>query len=205
MKGDKGAVDLQQVPRFFCAMAKDREPEKEKTTYKKIIDGELEPVGSQKGWINLEKRTSFNMMEPERAKEIQRMGAEAVNALKGEKRTAKESLENILTMKASEKIINAADLSPELAERLKRSGIDITMYDLMQLVAVGRAVGGNMKAYELIRDTYGDMPIKQIEVSENITTDQDREMLRTIAERLKNAETVQIVESVDTTIKDDPE
>ena len=186
-------------------MAKDREPEKEKTKYQKIIDGELDPVGSQKGWKNLEKRVSFNMMDPERAKEIQRMGAEAVNALKGEKRTAKESLENILTMKASEKIINGADLSPELAERLKRSGIDITMYDLMQLVAVGRAVGGNMKAYELIRDTYGDAPIKQVEISENITTDQDRELLRDIAERLKNAESVQIVESIDTTIKDDPE
>jgi hypothetical protein len=177
-------------------MAKDREPEKEKTEYQKIIAGELEPVGSQKGWINLEKRTSFNMMEPERAKEIQRMGAEALNALKGEKRTAKESLENILTLKASEKIINGADLDPELAERLKRSGINITMYDLLQLVAVGRAVGGNMKAYELIRDTYGDMPVKQIEVSENITTDADRELLRDIAERLKNAETVQIIDSI---------
>ena len=191
---------------FFVAMKDDRQQEKEKTTYKKIIDGELEPVGSQKGWINLEKRTSFNMMEPERAKEIQRMGAEAVNALKGEKRTAKESLENILTMKASEKIINAADLSPELAERLKRSGIDITIYDLMQLVAVGRAVGGNMKAYELIRDTYGDMPVKQVEISENITTEQDRELLRDIAERLKNAESVQIIDSIDITNKEnDPE
>ena len=192
-----------RLPRFFfVAMAKDREPEKEKTEYQKIIDGELEPVGCQKGWKNLEKRISFNMMDPERAKEIQRMGAEAVNALKGEKRTAKESLENILTMKASEKIINGADLSPELAERLKRSGIDITIYDLLQLVAVGRAVGGNMKAYELIRDTYGDAPVKQLEISQNITTEQDRELLQTIAKRLQDAETVQIVESVNTDITD---
>ena len=205
-KGEKARLTFSRSRAFFVAMKDDRQQEKEKTTYKKIIDGELEPVGSQKGWINLEKRTSFNMMEPERAKEIQRMGAEAVNALKGEKRTAKESLENILTMKASEKIINAADLSPELAERLKRSGIDITIYDLMQLVAVGRAVGGNMKAYELIRDTYGDMPVKQVEISENITTEQDRELLRDIAERLKNAESVQIIDSIDITNKEnDPE
>ena len=186
-------------------MAKDREPEKEKTVYEKIISGEAEPVGCQKGWSNLEKRVSFNMMEPEKLKEISRKGGEAVQRLYGEKKTAKQALENILTLRINDEILNQADLSPELAEKLKRSNPDATLYDLMQIVAVGRAVGGNMKSYELIRDTYGDAPVKQIEVSENITTDQDRALLKDIAERLKNAETVQIVESIDTTIKDDPE
>jgi len=190
---------------FFVAMAKDRGPEKEKTEYKKIISGEAEPIGCQKGWSNLEKRVSFNMMDPEKLKEISRKGGEAVQRLYGEKKTAKQALENILTLKINDEIINQADLSPELAEKLRRSNPDATLYDLMQIVAVGRAVGGNMKSYELIRDTYGDMPIKQIEVNENITTDQDRALLKDIAERLKNAESVQIVESIDTTIKDDPE
>lgn len=190
---------------FFVAMAKDREPENEKSAYHKIIDGELEPVGIQKGWNNLQpEKYSFATMDPEKRSEISRKGAEAVNKIRGEKRTAKEALENILTLRVTDTIIDKSDLDPELADRLKRAGVDITLYDLIQLVAAGRAVGGNMKAYELIRDTYGDAPIKQIEVSENITTDQDRELLRDIAERLKNAESVQIVESIDTTIKDDP-
>lgn len=174
----------------------DRKPEKEKTEYQKIISGEAEPVGCQKGWKNLEKRVSFNAMDPEKAAEIRRKGAEAVNALKGEKRTAREALENILTLKASDAIISGADLPEELADRLKRSGISITMYDLLQLVAVGRAAGGNMKAYELIRDTYGDMPVKQIEVSENITTDSDREMMRQLTERLKNGERLEVVKDI---------
>jgi len=180
-------------------MAKDREPEKEKTEYQKIIDGDQVPEGKQKGWPNLkEGQTKYNLkyMDPEKAAEIRRKGAEAVNALKGEKRTAREALENILTLKASQAIIDGADIPEELAERLKRSGINITMYDLLQLVAVGRAAGGNMKAYELIRDTYGDMPVKQIEITENITTDQDRQLLQQINERLQQAETVQIVESI---------
>lgn len=179
-------------------MKEDRQQENEKTEYQKIIDGELEPVGCQKGWSNLEKRQSFNMMDPEKLREISRKGGEAVQRLYGEKKTAKQALENILTLRINDEILSQADLSPELAEKLKRSNPDATLYDLMQIVAVGRAVGGNMKSYELIRDTYGDAPVKQIEVSENITTDQDREMLRTIAERLKNAESVQIVESVNT-------
>ena len=74
----------------------------------------------------------------------------------------------------------------------------MTLYDAVNAAAIGRALAGNAKCMEYIRDTRGDAPVKQIEVSENITTDQDREMLRTIAERLKNAESVQIVESVNT-------
>ena len=173
-----------------------KDQEQTKTEYQKIISGEAEPVGCQKGWKNLEKRVSFNKMDPEKRKEICQKGAAAVNKLHGEKKTAKQALEKILTLKIDDKIISSADLSPELAERLKRSNPDATLYDLINIVAVGRAVSGNMKSYELIRDTYGDMPIKQIEVTENITTDQDRQLLQQINERLQQAETVQIVESI---------
>ena len=164
-----------------------------------MIDGDRPPEGCEKGWKNLkEGQTKYNLrtMDPEKAAEIRRKGAEAVNALKGEKRTAKEALENILTLKASEGIIEGSDLPQELADRLKRSGINITMYDLLQLVAVGRAAGGNMKAYELIRDTYGDMPVKQIEVTENITTDADRALLQQIRERLQAGDHLEVVRDV---------
>ena len=75
------------------------EPEKEKSLYNRIKDGETVPEGSQKGWLNLEKRTSFNMMTPEQRREICQKGAAAVNKLHGEKKTAKQSLEKILTLK----------------------------------------------------------------------------------------------------------
>ena len=183
---------------FFIAMEEKRpagDQEKEKTAYQKIIAGEAEPVGSQKGWSNLEKRVSFNQMEPEKLREISRKGGEAVQKLYGEKKTAKDALEKILTLKVDDSIISKADLEPELAKRLKRSNPDATLYDLMQLVAVGRAVGGNMKAYELIRDTYGDMPVKQVEITENITTDADRALLKGIAERLQQVEIIETVEA----------
>ncbi|MBQ3890109.1 MAG: hypothetical protein II740_02015, partial [Lachnospiraceae bacterium] len=71
-----------------------------------------------------------------------------------------------------------------------------TIYDLMQIVAAGRAVGGNMKAYELIRDTYGDMPVKQVEITENVTTDQDREMMRQLSELLKDGGRLEVVKDI---------
>ena len=47
-------------------------PETEKSIYQKIIDGEQQPEGIQKGWSNLEKRKSFNMMDPDELREISR-------------------------------------------------------------------------------------------------------------------------------------
>lgn len=178
-----------------------------KTDYDRIIAGEQEPEGQQKGWRNLSKDYNFAVIDREKHREISRKGAAAVNKMFGEKKTAKQALETILTLKVTDEIIEKAALDPAIAERLKRTNPDATIYDLIQAVAAGRAVGGNMKAYELIRDTYGDMPVKQVEITENITTEQDREMLRAITERLQAAETVQIVESIsadpeDPTIKE---
>jgi len=177
---------------------KPAEPEKEKSRYRQIIEGEAKPEGIEKGWSNLEKRVPFNQMEPEKLREISRKGGEAVQKLYGEKKTAKEALENILTLKIDDRIIGKADLEPELAERLKRSNPNATIYDLMQIVAVGRALGGNMKSYELIRDTYGDAPIKQIEINENITTDSDRELMRQLSERLQQADVVVVQDQTGT-------
>lgn len=173
--------------------------EKEKSIYQKVIDGDIEPEGSQKGYKNLlegQRKHNFAVIDPEKRREIQRKGAEAVNRLHGEKKTARESLEQILTLKATDDIISAADLSPELAERLKRDNPNATLYDLIQIVAAGRAVSGNMKAYELIRDTYGDKPHDTVEINASITTDQDRELMQRIADRL-NDPNIEVVKTVE--------
>lgn len=181
-------------------MGKQEKPEgeKEKSKYQMIIDGDAVPEGCEKGWKNLQpEKYNFAVMDKEKHREISRKGAEAVNKIHGEKRTAKQALENILTLKVSDEIIAGADLSPELAERFKRSLPDATVYDLINVVAAGRAVGGNLKAYELIRDTYGDAPIKQVEITENITTDADRALLQSINERLQAVEIIETVEATE--------
>lgn len=163
---------------------------KEKSRYQMIIDGEADPEGSEKGWINLEKRVSFNKMDPEKRKEIQRKGAEAVNSLHGEKKTAREALEKILTIKVNDAIMAGADLDPEIAQRLRRDNPDMTLYDLVQVVAVGRAVGGNMKAYELIRDTYGDKPVEKVSLEADVMTAADRALLEKVSSRLADPDIV---------------
>lgn len=193
MKGKEGAFVLIGMTRFFVAM-KEEKP-KEKSRASMIIDGLIEPEENERYLLNLRKRVPFNQMPEDKRKEICRKGAEAINKLHGEKKTAKESLSKILTLKVTDEIIENADVDPAVAEKLKRDNPDATLYDLIQAVAVGRALEGNIKAAEYVRDTHGDKPIERVEVTENVTTDQDRELMRTIAARLEKAESVQIIDS----------
>ena len=164
------------------------------TLYDRIKAGEIEPEGMQKGWLNL-RPVPVTEREPEERREICRKGAAAVNRIRGEEKTAKQSLDRMLSILATPEIIAAADIEKALADRLKRDNPDMTIYDVLNAAAIGRAISGNVKAAEYVRDTRGDQPIKQIELTENVTTDADREMLRTIAARLESAESVHIVEA----------
>lgn len=168
----------------------------ELTRYQKIQKGLEKPQGSEKGWLNLEKRTSFNMMDEEKRREICRKGAEAVHKLHGKKKTAREALESILTLKITDEILDGAEVSPDIAARLKRDNPDATLYDLIQIVAVGRAVGGNVKAMEYVRDTHGDKPVDKVDITADITTEADRALMRQVAERLDDVEVVRVVADI---------
>ena len=165
--------------------------------YRQIVAGEREPEGSEKGWSNLQpEKYNFAVIDKDRAKEISRKGAQAVNKLHGEKKTAKQALEQILTLRVDDNILACADLPDDLAAKLKRDNPNATMYDLLQLVAVGRAAGGNMKAYELVRDTYGDKPVEKVDISADVTTDADRALLSSIAARLDKDTHIEVVKDI---------
>lgn len=158
-----------------------------KTRYQMVIDGDVEPAGCEKGYKNLitgHKKHNLAVIDPEKAREIHRKGAQAVNKLHGEKKNAKQILDNVLSLLVDDEIINSSDLPPEIAKKLKSSNKEITMYELIQTVAAGRAAAGNMKAVEYIRDTYGDKPVDKVDISGEIMTDSDRAMLQKISSRL---------------------
>lgn len=175
-----------------------------KTTYQRVISGEIEPKGQQKGWLNLETgRRSFNTLDKEELTEISRKGAAAVHKLHGEKKSARQALENILSLKLTDEIAQSADIDPAILERVKRDNPDATLYDAIQAVAVGRAMSGNIKAAEYVRDTHGDAPIKEIKVDQNITTDADRALMRQIADRLADSDIVIVKDITADTVKTD--
>ena len=172
-----------------------RDPVTGKSEYEKVMSGEIEPQGYQKGWKNL-KPIPITEREPERRREICQKGAAAVNKIHGEQKTAKESLNRMLSILATDEIIEQADIETALADRLRKENPNMTIYDVANAAAIGRAIAGNVKAMEYIRDTRGDAPIKQIEVTENVTTDQDREMMRQLSELLKDGGRLEVVKDI---------
>lgn len=173
----------------------------EKSRYQQIIDGDVEPEGEEKGWNNLragQTEHNFAVIDKERAREISRKGGIAVQKLHGEKKTARDALARILTLKVDDEILAGAELSDELATKLKRDNPNATLYDLIQLVAVGKAAGGNMKAAEYVRDTFGDKPVDKVDISAEITTEADRALMQSIAERLENTGAhIEVVKNID--------
>lgn len=152
---------------------------------------------TNKGWSNITPG-GFETMDKERLREISRKGAKRMLEVKAEKRTAKKCLEDILTLECSEEIIAGAELPPELAEQLKQYVGKLTMYDLLHLVAVGLALGGNMRAMEYIRDTFGDMPTKQISVEHEVMSDADRSLIQKISARLNNPDLLIVADQTPT-------
>lgn len=174
-----------------------REKPKEKSRASMIIDGDIEPeTPKEKALLNLRNRKSFNEYSKEELAEISRKGAKAIQELHGEKKTARESLEKILTLKITDDIISKADVPTEIAERLKRDNPNATIYDLIHIVAVGRAIDGSINAMTYIRDTHGDKPTDKIEVSQDIMTERDRELLETISRRLGDGERLEVIKDV---------
>ena len=74
----------------------------------------------------------------------------------------------------------------------------MTLYDLIHVVAVGRALDGNVKAMEYVRDTHGDKPTDKIDITGDIMTESDRAMISKISERLDNGERIEIVKDITT-------
>ena len=178
-------------------MKREKIPEEERSRASKIVMGELEPEENEKYLLNLRKgRTPFNEWDKEELHKVAVMGGQAVQVLHGEKKTAKQAMENVLTLKITDEIVNNADIDPAIIDRLKRSNPNATLYDLIQAVAVGRALDGSISAMTYVRDTHGDKPIERVEMTENVMTDSDRALLESLNKRLENAETVQIVENL---------
>lgn len=141
-----------------------------------------------KGWSNLKPEVySFGNMSREKHKELSRKGAEKSHQVARERRTAKQALQDILELKASPDIFNAAEIPEEIKQALQKHADNLTMYDILMLVSVGVAAGGNVRALEFVRDTYGDQPVKQLNIDgASIVTDADRELMEQINSRLNN-------------------
>ena len=109
---------------------------------------------------------------PEQEAEIRRAGAEALNAMHAQRRTLAETINILLKQKADPEEIETYGLNQ-----------GATKQDAMIAAIYQQATAGNVKAFTSLRDTVGEMPTIKQEVTADILTAEDRELLEKIRSR----------------------
>lgn len=102
--------------------------------------------------------------DPDKDKDIQRQGAEALHAVKLQRRTFKEEADILLA---------------NIDKNTGKTGLEnitLAMYE--------RALTGDVKAYTALRDTTGEKPAETIDLSADVTTEADRALMEKLKARL---------------------
>ena len=102
--------------------------------------------------------------DPERDKEVHKKGGEAIQATAKQRRTFKEEVDILLG---------------NVDKKTGKTGLES-----ITLAQYERALTGDTKAYQALRDTAGEKPAETIDLSADIMTDEDRKLMERINKRL---------------------
>lgn len=129
------------------------------STYMKYNGGRLHTLGG----------------DPERDKDIHKAGAEALNAKHAQRQSMSETLDILLKQSADIEDIEQYNLP---AGATKQDALMIAMYKA--------GMDGNIKAGQFIRDTIGEQPTTKQEITADIMTDHDRDLIEKLQKKLEN-------------------
>ena len=202
---EKSAADGEQRAESVRATASDsrsdkpkgdRELERERERERESVEAERSgDIGSQpeepetkteeqnkkkkKDYGNL--RPTSLMTEAEQ-REFARKGGLASAAARRKKKNLQDMLGALLSSPAT----------PEMKEKAASLGINVdnleegaTLYDALCVAMLEKALTGDGYAFQLIRDSAGDKPKDQAELSVGIMTDKDKEVMAAIEARMK--------------------
>ena len=105
---------------------------------------------------NEENLIPLNKRSQRERKEIARMGAEASNKKQAEKKLLKDTIEMLLSNKPTDEMVS------DCAEKFGFNPKDLQ--DVITGGLIARAMSGDPKAYEVLRDTMGQRPVDKQEV-----------------------------------------
>ena len=141
------------------------------TTYKR----EINSIRNQrKHFIPITERS------PEEQLEIRRKAQASMKETQRKRKKLIDICNTILSLSADD-IANQV-VNPELADKVIGQGLEL--YDLLVLKMAEEALHGNVKAFTAVRDSAGDKPVDEANISADLITDADRELLRNVANRL---------------------
>lgn len=138
--------------------------------------GLVEPVGSERGWLNLV--DPIDKRPPEEAKEIRRKGAAAGREIQKKRKTTKEILDFIGSLPATETATEC--LPPDILAQL---GEGATQKDVLNAAMYLQAQAGNVKAAVYVRDSIGEKPADVMQVEATVSPE-DMELVNRVNKRL---------------------
>ena len=135
---------------------------------------------------NLRPCRTLDQLEPEEKRERQQAGG----AASGESRRARRSLREICQAIADLPLTSKDALTDEGAQRIaeqteQQTGKPCTIYEAMAAAQAVQAMAGNVKAFVAFRDSAGDKPADQMEITAETMTDADRKLMQNIQKRLQ--------------------
>lgn len=135
---------------------------------------------------NLRPCRTFDERKPEELREMARNGQQKGTETQRQRRTLKEICQAIAELPLS----NTEALTDEAAQEIaaqtaEQTGKPCTIYEAMAAAQAVQAMAGNVKAFVAFRDSAGDKPAEQMEITAEAITDADRKMLQNIQARLQ--------------------
>lgn len=176
----------------------DREPEKERVRESESVEAERSgdigeqteaPMTDEERRRAVREKQNRNLIpttrlsETER-RELSRKGGLASAAARKRKKDIREVFDALLSSPAT----------PEMQEKAAKLGFDAetvgTVYDVLGVAMIDKALSGDGYCFQLVRDSAGDKPTDKSEVTASVMTDKDLEIMRNLEARIKAEKSV---------------
>lgn len=137
---------------------------------------------------NLRPGASLKDMEPAKRREVQQAGARASAESQAKRRTIREIYSDLLQQPDNVASIEDAELAERVQEMAQQRGTPVTIYESIAAAMAAKAKAGDVKAAVFVRDSAGDKPADQMEITAETITDADRRLMDNLSKRLAKKE-----------------
>lgn len=137
------------------------------------------------------KPKTLDQQPADRKREIQQAGAKRSNEVQAKRRTIKDIYSDLLQQEDDITGLEDQELATRAQKRAQERGQPITVYDSIAIAMAAKAKAGDVKAAVFVRDSAGDKPADQVELTAETMTDADRELLANVQKRLQNNDATQ--------------
>lgn len=141
---------------------------------------------SPKSLENLRPCKTMDEMTKEEAAKLQAEGRTKGHETKRRRQTIREICEYMLALPLADREAVTDDKAQQMIVQIEQAtGRKPTLYEAITAAQVAAAMDGNTKAAAFVRDSVGDKPVDQVQVSEAVT-DGDRALMAKLEARLQH-------------------